>query len=152
MKGRTYRYMDHEALYPFGFGLSYSKAEYSDLKVPASVGKEDDFTISVTVSNTGNYDKWTRSLRFTSKTTNPNLPFRITACAPSNALHLKKRGESKVVEIPVKNMALTVVDDKGDRYVDSGNSPCVRRRKPAGCRSVALMGAAPLTAELTVQY
>lgn len=53
MKNRTYRYMENEALYPFGYGLSYSKAVYSDLKVPACVGKEDDFIVSVTVSNTG---------------------------------------------------------------------------------------------------
>ena len=33
MKGRTYRYMTEEPLYPFGFGLSYSRFEYSDLKL-----------------------------------------------------------------------------------------------------------------------
>jgi beta-glucosidase len=31
MNGRTYRYMTEEPLYPFGFGLSYSRFEYSDL-------------------------------------------------------------------------------------------------------------------------
>jgi beta-glucosidase len=31
MKGRTYRYFTGDALYPFGFGLSYSKFEYSGL-------------------------------------------------------------------------------------------------------------------------
>jgi beta-glucosidase len=32
MKGRTYRYFEGEALYGFGFGLSYSKFQYSDLR------------------------------------------------------------------------------------------------------------------------
>ena len=32
MKGRTYRYFQGEALYPFGFGLSYSTFEYSGLR------------------------------------------------------------------------------------------------------------------------
>lgn len=33
MKNRTYRYMKNEALYPFGFGLGYTKFEYSDLSI-----------------------------------------------------------------------------------------------------------------------
>uniref|UniRef100_Q024C7 Glycoside hydrolase, family 3 domain protein n=1 Tax=Solibacter usitatus (strain Ellin6076) TaxID=234267 RepID=Q024C7_SOLUE len=32
MKGRTYRYFNGDALYSFGFGLSYSKFQYSALK------------------------------------------------------------------------------------------------------------------------
>jgi beta-glucosidase len=31
MGGRTYRYMTQEPLYPFGFGLSYSRFEYAEL-------------------------------------------------------------------------------------------------------------------------
>ena len=30
MKGRTYRYMEDEALYPFGYGLTYGKAEVTE--------------------------------------------------------------------------------------------------------------------------
>src|SRR4029450_9675874 len=30
---RTYRYMTEEPLHPFGFGLSYSRFEYSDLQL-----------------------------------------------------------------------------------------------------------------------
>ena len=33
MKNRTYRYMQNEALYPFGYGLSYTKFEYRNLKM-----------------------------------------------------------------------------------------------------------------------
>jgi len=33
MKGRTYRYFDGDALYPFGYGLSYSEFEYSNLRL-----------------------------------------------------------------------------------------------------------------------
>ena len=49
MKGRTYRYFQGDPLYTFGFGLSYSKFEYSGLSATrASKGAE----ISVTVKNT----------------------------------------------------------------------------------------------------
>lgn len=54
MNSRTYRYMVEEPLYPFGFGLSYSKFEYSDLKMNARqirMGEEAEF--QVTLRNIG---------------------------------------------------------------------------------------------------
>lgn len=53
MKGRTYRYMQGEALYPFGYGLSYTDFEYSDVKASTDQAAEDGVTISATVTNTG---------------------------------------------------------------------------------------------------
>lgn len=50
MKGRTYKYMKEEPLFPFGFGLTYTSFEYKDLKIT------DDYKTSVTVSNTGKID------------------------------------------------------------------------------------------------
>jgi len=53
MKGRTYRYFEGEPLYPFGFGLSYTKFEYSNLVVPKSLNRNQGFTVTVDVQNTG---------------------------------------------------------------------------------------------------
>lgn len=33
MAGRTYRYFDGEVLYPFGYGLSYTRFEYADMRL-----------------------------------------------------------------------------------------------------------------------
>ncbi len=51
MKGRTYRYIDGDALYPFGFGLSYTKYAYKNAKLVTSDGEK--ITVSADVENIG---------------------------------------------------------------------------------------------------
>jgi beta-glucosidase len=54
MKGRTYRYFTGEPLYPFGYGLSYTTFEYSNLSFDKnSIGAKDDLRATVDVKNTG---------------------------------------------------------------------------------------------------
>jgi beta-glucosidase len=54
MVGRTYRYMEKEPLYPFGFGLSYTKFSYSNLKLSTDkIKKGESVTASFTLTNNG---------------------------------------------------------------------------------------------------
>ena len=51
---RGYLFTSKEPLFPFGFGLSYTTFDYSNLQVsPAQVRLKDQTKVSVTVSNTG---------------------------------------------------------------------------------------------------
>jgi beta-glucosidase len=53
-KGRTYMYFKGQPLYPFGFGLSYTTFEYSNLRTSAdSVNAAGEVAVSVDVKNTG---------------------------------------------------------------------------------------------------
>lgn len=57
MKNRTYRYMTQEALWPFGYGLSYTTFSYSRVEPAVSeiqTGESIEFTVKV--KNIGEYD------------------------------------------------------------------------------------------------
>ena len=55
MDGRTYKYMTKEPLYPFGFGLTYSKLEVSNIKIDSKkIKKNTTHKVEVTVTNNGN--------------------------------------------------------------------------------------------------
>ncbi len=53
MKGRTYRYMEQQALYPFGYGLSYTTFSYSDVAADTGMLSQDGVTLRAKVRNTG---------------------------------------------------------------------------------------------------
>jgi beta-glucosidase len=51
---RTYMYFDQPVLFPFGYGISYTQFEYSDLKLSSDTVKEDgEIEIRFTIQNTG---------------------------------------------------------------------------------------------------
>jgi beta-glucosidase len=53
MRNRTYRYYTGKPLYPFGYGLSYTQFQVSDLSVPHTLAKGKPLTVTATVRNTG---------------------------------------------------------------------------------------------------
>ncbi|MCE1197626.1 MAG: glycoside hydrolase family 3 C-terminal domain-containing protein [Marinilabiliales bacterium] len=56
MKGRTYRFMTEEPLYPFGYGLSYTRFTYAAPKTEkSSICKTDHLSVTVKVKNSGKF-------------------------------------------------------------------------------------------------
>ena len=55
MKGRTYRYFD-DALFPFGYGLSYTQFEVGEPTVINTSAQNPGFNVSVPVKNVGQRD------------------------------------------------------------------------------------------------
>ena len=53
-KGRTYMYFEGKPLYPFGFGLSYTRFQMSDLKVSSdTLGPGGSITLTALIQNIG---------------------------------------------------------------------------------------------------
>ena len=56
-KGRTYMYTKNEPLYAFGYGLSYTSFEYSNLKTSkSSIANNEEISITIDIKNTGKKD------------------------------------------------------------------------------------------------
>ncbi len=55
--GSHYWDVSNEPLYPFGYGLSYTTFDYSNLKISSNIiSKEQPLKVTVSLSNTGKYD------------------------------------------------------------------------------------------------
>lgn len=120
MKGRTYRYMENAAQYPFGFGLTYSNVEVEDASV-GNIDKEDLFNkkinVKVTVANTGDYDT-DEVVQLYIKDTKSKYAVRNHSLAGIKRVSLKK-GEKKVVDITLSGRAFYAINDDGKSVLDS---------------------------------
>lgn len=119
MKGRTYKYMTEEPMYPFGFGLTYSKTAISNLKLNASKIKKDmNLEAQVDVSNTGNYDiDEVVQLYICPKDTTGGLPIKSLKAFQRISL---KKGETKPISFNVTAEMLKVVNAEGAKVWRKG--------------------------------
>ena len=112
MRGRTYRYLEKEPLYPFGYGLSYTSFHYKNLVIVAPE-MDREGSVSVTVSNEG--------ARAGDEVVQLYVvPRQVPAYAPRRWLAGFARvglrpGEERRVVLPLAGRALTLVDERGAR-------------------------------------
>ena len=107
MKNRTYRYIrDNEnVLYPFGFGLTYSKVKCGDLKY-------NNGTAEVTVTNEGNaYTEDVVQLYIKGYSENAVLNYSLCGF---RRVSLEK-GESKTISFEISDSAFEAVNEHGER-------------------------------------
>ena len=115
MKGRTYRYVEREPLYPFGYGLTYG-----DVRVTAAAAQREEggVRVHVTARNDGAAD--------TQDVIQIYVQNEGSALAPRNPrLCGFKRvsvpaGESVTAEILIPQERFLVVDEDG-RFVEEGS-------------------------------
>ncbi len=108
MKGRTYKNFTGRPLYPFGFGLSYSKVLLSDA---IAVRKEKGLKVSVVAKNTGKMDTQDVIQVYAQNEGSKNSPVNPRLVAFKRiALSV---GESKKAELEIEDESLLVVDEDG---------------------------------------
>jgi beta-glucosidase len=118
MKGRTYRYFEGKPLYPFGYGLSYTKFSYRGLRLPKkAINAGDPFSAEVTVTNTGKREGDEVVQLYISFPNVPGAPLR--ALRGFKRVHLKQ-GESQKVRFELKDRDLSMVNEAGDPIISEG--------------------------------
>lgn len=118
MEGRTYRYFRGVPLFPFGYGLSYTKFTYGSLQIPKQLTKDKPCSISVMVTNAGRRDGEEVIQLYVKHTVNDNrTPIQALKGFTRIAL---KRGETKRVQFTLTSEDLSLVDLNGKSYIPIG--------------------------------
>ena len=149
MRGRTYRYLDKEPLYPFGFGLSYTSFEYSDMTVSRPrMDSDESVEVSALVTNSGSRggDEVVQ-LYVQDLESSCVVPHRELRGFERLAL---EAGESKRVRFLLVPRHLSLIDDRGNRVLEPGRFVVTIGGSQPDARSVALTGRVPLRAEVEV--
>jgi len=119
MKNRTYRYFTGEPLYPFGYGLSYSKFEYSNLKLSSpELQAGEPLTLESDVKNAGKQAGDEVAELYLTFPKLPGAPLR--ALRGFTRIHLDA-GEQKHVKLTLSRRDLSFVNEAGDRLVGAGD-------------------------------
>ena len=119
MKGRTYRYFNGEVLYPFGYGLGYSRFSYdTPVLEKSAMGKTGENSVRVKVTNHGNHDGETVvQLYINDKEASVGTPLK--SLRDFKKIFLTK-GETKTVEFKITAEDLSIFDYEGNSFVESG--------------------------------
>jgi beta-glucosidase len=116
MEGRTYRYMTKEPLFPFGFGLSYSRFEYAPNETTV---KNDKVLVSFNLSNTGkNTAEEVCQLYIASPLAGNGHP--LYSLRSIQRIELSP-GEKQKVIFELDKEAFMQVNDEGEKFLPKGD-------------------------------
>ncbi len=116
MEDRTYRYLTQKPLYPFGYGLSYTRFAYSDAQVaPETNG---DLAVAARVRNTGTVPG-EEVVQVYSARDNAAWPEPLRKLVAFTRVYLSP-GESRRLTLHVSRAALAQADANGHLAVLSG--------------------------------
>jgi beta-glucosidase len=142
MENRTYRYFRGDVLYPFGFGLSFTRFGYSGLRFDAAKN-----SVAVTVENLGN--------QACEEVVQLYIRDEISPFAPRNhslrafaRVHLKP-GEKREVELKLRPDAFDVINDEGERVPGGGSYTLFAGGSQPDAVSASLMGQSPLSLRIS---
>lgn len=126
MKGRTYRYTEEDAQYPFGFGLTYSKVQIiaGNIHIPKELNPDTPIEdipelyadTSITIKNIGDYDT-DEVIELYIKNHESKYAVKNYSLCGFKRIHLK-RGEERTVSLKLSCRMFLSVNDEGQSILD----------------------------------
>ncbi|TCL60857.1 beta-glucosidase [Hydrogenispora ethanolica] len=141
MKNRTYRYMTCEALYPFGYGLSYTRFLYSGLTLDRyRINAGETVICSAKVKNIGKYAS-DEVVQLYLKDVEASVEVPRWQLRGLRKIHLNP-GEEKEVEFFLTPRSMALVDQSGKCILEpglfevyvGGSQPDTRSEKLTGAK------------------
>ncbi len=149
MKGRTYRYLEHEPLFPFGYGLTYTRFEYTNLQLSQTrLCAGETLTVSANVRNVGPRESdEVVQLYVSDQEASWRVPHRDLR--GFERIHLRP-GEAREVSFELTPKALSLINEAGERVLEPGTFRVTFGGSQPDARSVELTKRAPLAGEFEV--
>ena len=120
MKGRTYRYLEAEPMYPFGYGLSYAKFEYPSVKLSTQkVAKNKPVEVEATLTNTGKMAGEEVVQLYLTHQARPGAQVPLYSLKSFKRVKLEP-GASTTVKFTLTPEMLALINDKGQAVAPSG--------------------------------
>ena len=141
MKGRTYKYFEHEPLYPFGYGLTYGDVYCTGAEAKRENGK---IVVETALRNDGRATQDVVQV-YVQNEGSKNAPRNPRLCGFAR-VRLGK-GEEKKVRLEIDEKQLLVVNQAGE-YVSEGRPVLYVGMSQSDARSFALTGHACVKIEL----
>ena len=117
MQGRTYRYFKGEPLYPFGFGLSYTRFAYSNLRVDY-VKAGDPVKVTVDVTNVGEREG-DEVVQLYLTDVAASVPVPIRTLVGFERISLRSR-EKRTVTFTITPRQMSLIDNNDQRVIEPG--------------------------------
>ena len=117
-EGRTYRYFRKTPLYPFGYGLSFSKFTCTHLKLQKSIKAGENLTVSADVRNTSKISG-DEVVQLYLSDTSASVPVPIRNLVGVQKVNLKPN-EKRKVTFTINPRQMSVFLDDGKRVIEPG--------------------------------
>ena len=120
--GNNSHYLDagYEPHFPFGYGLSYSTFEYSNLKLlQNSMTKDGTIELEITIKNTGDYDAH-ETVQLYVQDVVASLTRPIRELKAYQKVFIEK-GKSKTLRFTIEAKDLSFINGRGKKVIESGD-------------------------------